>query len=100
MASNVIPQSLAARVISKARCQLIWERDQHMKQDAPSEQEQEMLDALHEWPEHPHAQLVIELRDGAWKIGMIITIDGEQHSAHGAGQSFNEAWRNMNSTGT
>jgi len=67
-----------------------------MKRDALSEQEQQMLDVLHEWPEHPHAQLVIELRDGGWEIGMTITINGEQHSAHGAGQSFNEAWRNMN----
>jgi hypothetical protein len=69
-----------------------------MKQDALSEQEQQMLHVLHEWPEHPHAQLVIELRDGGWEIAMTVTIKGEQHLAHGVGPSFNEAWHNMNPT--
>jgi hypothetical protein len=69
-----------------------------MKQDALSDQEKQMLDVLHEWPEHPYARLLIELRDGGWKIAMTVTIKGEQHSAHGVGPSFNEAWHNMNQT--
>lgn len=69
-----------------------------MKQNALSDQEQQMLEVRHELPKHPHAQLVVELRDGGWEIAMTITINGKQHSAHGVGPSFSEAWHNMNPT--
>jgi len=63
-----------------------------MKQEATSDQEQQMLEVLHEWQGHPNARLVVELRDGAWEIEMTASINGEQHSVRGVGRSFNEAW--------
>ena len=64
----------------------------------PSLQERLMIGMLRQCSGKDNFRMVIEFRDGAWEIKISVSPHDREHSARGVGQTFDDAWNNMNPT--
>ena len=64
----------------------------------PSFQERLMIKMLRQCSGNGDFRMVIEFRDGAWEINTSVPPHDKDHSARGVGQTFDDAWDNMNPT--
>ena len=60
-----------------------------------SEQEQQMIECIHEQRPGDQFALTIEWLDGAWNITLAAGQNDAQRTARGTGVSFDAAWENM-----
>jgi len=67
--------------------------------DDPSLEERLMIGMLRQCRDGKgDFRMVIELRDGAWEIKTSVPPHDKEHSARGVGQTFDDAWNDMNPT--
>jgi len=61
-----------------------------------SEQEASFLEILREWSGKDDYRMVIEFQSGAWEISLQAVINGKDCRARGVGETFDQAWDNVN----
>jgi hypothetical protein len=64
-----------------------------------TEQERQLIECIREQRQHDFFRVEIELQDGAWNI-TLTERDGAKpvRSGRGVGQTFDQAWDNINPT--